>query len=235
MRRVILCAVVVLVGATGRTLSQDVYLAGTVDAFALPADPALPSSELVAIDPSGVGQPFQDFDLIAGVNGGKRNHVVGHTFSDLPSRIVGATLELRVQAGELPNSDGILFSFVDAQASIYLDTVAFARTFGQFPGGGPGFLFPDPDPGLLVSDEWSEGDDEAFTLDCAFLPLADGGTLSLIPQLNTHGFLDVIVSDETGVDYYRLTLTTVPEPSTLILLAISAVGLLAFARRRRRA
>ena len=72
--------------------------------------------------------------------------------------------------------------------------------------------------------------DATFTLDLAVLPLDGGGTIDLIPMLNSNGFVDVFVGDESGTDYFQLTLV-IPEPSTLPLLSL---GLSALAAKRRR-
>ncbi len=208
-----------------------VFQAGSVDGFALPADPSSPSAELVAIDPGLVGGPSQDFDLIAGVNGGTGNTWVGHTFTGLPTGVVGATLTLRVRAGINGGvfTDGVMLSFVDASTTSYLDAMVFSRSFGALNQATN--HFSNPDPGLLTNDAWSIGDEATFSLDLANLPLADGRTLDLLPELNRHGSLDAIVGDETGVDYMQLTVT-VPEPSAIALAGIG-VGLLAFCGRRR--
>jgi hypothetical protein len=64
-------------------------------------------------------------------------------------------------------------------------------------------------------------------------PLAGGGMLNLLPLLNSKGFLDVVVADETAADYFLLTVTTIPEPGTYALL-LAGLGLLGFAARNRR-
>ena len=67
----------------------------------------------------------------------------------------------------------------------------------------------------------------------ANLPLPNNaGTLNLIPDLNAHGFLDVVVSDETAVDFMKLTVI-VPQPSGAAV-CLSAVLAAAVARPRRR-
>ena len=55
-------------GGVGRVQGENiVFLAGEVDGFELPADPASPRLELRNSNPVVA---YQDFDLIAGVNGG---------------------------------------------------------------------------------------------------------------------------------------------------------------------
>jgi hypothetical protein len=201
-------------------------LAGAIDHFALPPDPATPSTALVAsvrafVAPTAPDPLFQDFDQIAGVNGGSANLNVGHTFMGLPATVVAASLTLRVRPGaiDVTTSDGIIVSFVDAPTTNYATAIVYKRTFGQYAGlpPGPGVIFDAPDPGLLQSTPWGPSPPEensavTFTLDLAALPLVTGATLNLIDALNQRGFLDVVVSDETGVDYMYLSLTTRPSP-----------------------
>ena len=119
---------------------------------------------------------------------------------------------------------------------------AWARTFGLVPGGtnvtAPG------EAGLLKPNStWAAGDEFLFTLDLAALPSASGGTTSLIADLNSHGFLDVLVDDETGVDFMKLTVQTddaVPEPTTcsisiatLLMMSVSRVPQFQAMRRRK--
>jgi len=204
-----------------------VMQAGTIDGFALPADPASPSPEIAAFT------SVQDFDLIANLNGGSVNTNIIHTFVGLPGGILGGTLEIPVEAGIGAvaagiATDGVILLFVDDTTLSLSAGLAFSRTFGSFAGGG---LF-GPDPGLLKSGTWSGGDTGTILFDLAALPLAGGGTFDITPQLNANGFLDVLVGDETGADYFRLVLA-VPEPSTLTLLTMSLLVLPLVAGRRR--
>jgi hypothetical protein len=97
-----------------------------------------------------------------------------------------------------------LLSFVDASSADYVSELVYARPFGPY--NGPG-VFPTPDAtGLLGA--WNNGSSATFTLDLAHLPLANGSTLNLLPQLEAHGFLDVNISDDTAVDYVTLTVLT---------------------------
>ncbi|HXV13136.1 MAG TPA: FlgD immunoglobulin-like domain containing protein [Candidatus Krumholzibacteria bacterium] len=178
-----------------------VITAGVDDNFALPADPASPSAALLALP-----MTFQNFDLIAGVNGlADRN--VAHTFTGLPANIQGASLELRVRAGNDAgvNTDGLLISFVDELTTVYCGgAVVYARTFGPFAGGG---CFPTADATGLVGS-WAVGQTATILLDLSDLPLAGGGGVSVIPEMNSRGFIDVNVSDETGCDFMRLSIDT---------------------------
>jgi hypothetical protein len=80
-----------------------------------------------------------------------------------------------------------------------------------------------PDATGLVGS-WSGGQVATLVLDLAALPLPGGGTLDLIPQINSLGFIDVNVSDETACDFMRLsidtTATTSVEPTAAPDLAV---------------
>lgn len=56
--------------------------------------------------------------------------------------------------------------------------------------------------------------------------------VSTLLNLNTVPFLDVMVQDDTTVDFFKLTLE-VPEPSSLILAAVALSGLVGSLRRRK--
>jgi hypothetical protein len=180
--------------------AELVITAGRVDNFALPADAATPSAALMTL-----GLNFQNFDLLAGVNGSP-DRQVAHTFAALPPGIDTAFLQLRVRAGNDGGvtTDGILISFVDATTTVYCDAIEWGRPFA--PLASPG-CFPEADPVGLVG-HWNPGDSLTVTFDLSALPLASGGTMSLIPQLNSRGYIDVNVSDETGCDFMRLSIDT---------------------------
>jgi hypothetical protein len=207
-----------------------VFQAGQDDDHASPADPASPSGHLEAVQLAGGGNayfPFVDFDLTAGLNGGSGNTTIGHTFADLPNGIISATLQLRVRAGT-PDAgaatDTIELLFVDSADTDFEDALAYLRFFGAFAGNAT----YGPDPGLLQSS-WGPGDDVEFSLNLAALPLAGGGTLNLLPALNSHGFLDVVVEDDSAADYFRLTVETaeasaVPEPTSLLVWSVMGLA-----------
>ena len=187
--------------------SQIVITAGVVDEFAAPADPASPSAALLAL-----GMLYQNFDLSAGINGGFADRQVAHTFTGLPANITGATLQLRVRAGNNAgvNSDGVLISFVDEETVLYCGgDVVWARSFAPTAGGG---CFPVPDATGLVGS-WNGGQTATIVLNLGALPNPGGGTTDLIAQMSDRGFIDVNVSDETACDFMRLSIdTTVTTP-----------------------
>ncbi len=245
MKRIFLSYVMLAIVCTVYSAEAAVftYQAGSMDGFSLPADAASPSAALVTSVGANTDhsqstqlQFFQDFDLIANVNGGSNNRAVGHTFSGLPTGITGASLEFSVQAGYDPSvwSDQILFSFVQSSTDNWVDTLAWFRPFGprdynSFINNQWNLLYSDP--GMLAS--WVGGDVATFTLDLSALPLYDGTFLNLIPDLNTYGFLDIIVEDETGVDYYALTINAVPLPPSVFFFATGLFFLVGFRRTKK--
>ena len=198
-----------------------VLLAGSIDAFAQPADPTAPHPDLVTAFLPAPGNGYLDFDEIPGTSGIPIDTITAHRF-ELPAGIVGAELQSRVRAGA-PGSqtDTIGFYFADGSTSGFPDA-AWSRLFGDRAALGTGFL---------TSSEWTPGMDATFTLDLAALPLDGGGTIDLIPMLNSNGFVDVFVGDESGTDYFQLTLV-IPEPSTLPLLSLG-LSVLASSRSTR--
>lgn len=53
--------------------------------------------------------------------------------------------------------------------------------------------------------KWEKDETAVFTLYLSNLPRGGGGNLNLIPLLNKRGYLDVIIDDDTAVDWIELT------------------------------
>ena len=242
----VICGILLMFGIVSSAGATLVYQAGLEDDFATSADPAAPSSLLVAAAGANQShtqnthlQNFQDFDLIAGVNG-SNNCAVGHTFTDLPTNISSAYLEMTIMGGNDPftYSDKIIFSFVELALddfldpvdyeSYWVDTIAWQRWLSPGYDNYTGGLY---DPGLVTSKPLSFGDVYNFTLNLDALPMIDGSTISLLDDLEFYGFFDVIIEDETGVDFMRLTIETIPEPTTIFLLGSGLIGLAGVKRK----
>ena len=111
------------------------------------------------------------------------NAVCGTSFQNLPCGIVSAVLEIKLRAeNDIPQNDSIYLQWQGG-------TFAWASRINALPGAG---------------GTWNPGQNQTFTLNLGALP---GGLLS---QMNSSGALDVLVSDDTTVDYARLTIRVCP-------------------------
>jgi hypothetical protein len=171
---------------------------GMNDGFMPPPDPATPSADLITwvIAHDYLNRPPMDFDEIPGLTVGLDGQPTGdnryfaHTFAGLPESIVAASLEIRIQlttVGPIGDTDTIALWLPGPSGPF-----AWARLIEDL-NGGPG--------------SWSVGGSVAIlTLDLAALPLAAGGTQCILPEINSNQALDIMVQDDTGVDYIRLTI-----------------------------
>ncbi len=111
------------------------------------------------------------------------NAVCGTSFQNLPCGIVSAVLEIKLRAeNDIPQNDSIYLQWLGG-------TFAWASPINALPGAG---------------GTWNAGQNQTFTLNLGSLP---GG---LLGQMNSSGALDILVSDDTTVDYARLTLRVCP-------------------------
>ncbi len=148
----------------------------------------------------GVPRPF---DIVPDHH--NENWQFGYTFENLPTLNAGATLEIRLRA---MSDSG--FSYND---SINL----------QYTGDGDSSSFLwGTSIAALDGGAWDFGETAIFTLD-----LGNLGGLDITGDINTAGYLDVFMQDDTSVDWMRLT---VPTPGTASLLALG--GVMAMRRRR---
>lgn len=184
--------------------AQLVYLAGVEDDFATPVDVASPSTMLSTAFENHPFGGIQNFDLTSGLNGGSNNRAIAHTFSNLPPGITGATLEFRIKAGGTSDTpdDDFWFLFYDV-ATPEFDINKKAYRFAI--GNREGPEWEQPQPVGLAGIEWIPGSDVIITLDLSALPISNVDTMSVLEDLASYGFLDVVVNDDTAVDYYKLT------------------------------
>ncbi len=112
--------------------------------------------------------------------------------------IASGLVALRIRAGAAPASetDRLVLGFAGASG---LDE-AWSRYLGSTNGTA--------DPGLLGLP-WTSGLDTTLVLDLSALPLADGGTLDLAGEIAAHGFLDIVASHHTTVDFVLVTYCTI--------------------------
>jgi hypothetical protein len=160
---------VVAVGFSMAEAARTTLTAGTIDSFAGGTEPASPSPELAAVlGPCG---GVKDFDAVA------QNMNVAHTFVELPARITGASLEVRVRAnlsGSGQDGDGIILSTADPETASFGDAIVWLRNLGPSPGAPPGpcIVFNTADPGLVTpGTPWSPGAEATITLDLAPMPV----------------------------------------------------------------
>ncbi len=208
-------SILILAGAlsacmTGAAAAQTIF-AGDVDNF---GDTDTPEDTLV-IRPlfdqwlarpggqnnGGVPRPF---DIVPGHH--NENWDFGYTFENLPTLRPGANLRIRLRA---MSDNG--FSYNDSMNLQYTGD-----------GDSSSFLW-GTSIAALDGGAWDFGETAIFTLD-----LGNLGGLDIIGDINTAGYLDVFVQDDTAIDWIKLT---VPAPGTASLLALG--GMVAMRRRRR--
>ena len=128
----------------------------------------------------------------------------GYTFENIPMLQPDAKLRIRVQS-------------VTGSRTEYLAI--------QYTGDGNSLdtLWIENMP-VLNGGSWTQGESVIFDLDLGNLP----GGVNIIDEINAAGYLDVIVGDDTSVDWIELT---IPAPGTASLLALGGVAAM---RRRRR-
>jgi hypothetical protein len=168
--------------------------AGTCDAFALPTEPVSPSATLVSALGSPPICPFDSTQI---------NCIVAHTFSNLPANLCAASITIPARAtAELTRTDQLTLMVANSPAG--LPPIPQQRWMRFI---GPAF----GDPGLVP--QWNPGNSATFTLDLTNLPCPIGtptcptGNIDLLPAINTYGFLDATVADDTAADCMRLTVT----------------------------
>ena len=190
--------VLILICLAVRSIEASVtipVLGGIPDGFAPPNEPASPSGNLLSHSPYGSGLFY--YDPVPGVTPGfSSDLVLLHTFLMPPGEILGGTIAMRVRAGTGNVAND---SFALGFADIDQFWQKYTRTFGDTPGG----------PGL-TGETWDTGDEAIIVLDLGFLqtPLRDNVTV--VPEMNLRRYLDLIVQDETGVDFVKLELTVRP-------------------------
>lgn len=175
--------------------SQEIKPGGVNDTFSTAngIEAAAPSATLQ----SQVGGPFADFD------GTTRDVHFAHTFRLPPCKcLVGARLEFVAKAlGSCPsptasssNNDFLTLGF---------STIPGFPRWGAYLGSGN----PNTSPALSTPCWGLAPLQRTFTLDLAALPTGSGQTISLLSAMQTYGYLDFYVQDDTAIDYIKLTAT----------------------------
>jgi hypothetical protein len=169
---------------------------GRKDDFALPNDPTVRSKRLNDARPTVVWKDFDDTTS---------NRFFGHTFSNLPANIVKAELIIRMKPhSDIPENDSLHLGLVDANPP---GTWAWELNIRNIPGAG---------------GTWSVGVNPTttFTLDLGDLPTG----VNILTKLATDRYLDLMVQDDTAIDWVQLCVWTCPRRPYFFGLAHSPLG-----------
>ncbi len=145
-------------------------------------EPAAPSDGLKAQLGDAPLRSFDDCVL---------SRTFAHTFDNLPAgEILGARLRFRLAACEDTSVDDVIkLQFANPDGSLL--PARWERSIGELAGG-----------------LWLFGFDLEFpALDLSSLTNADGSIADLLPTLRANRFLDIIVAEDTMVDFIELELT----------------------------
>lgn len=178
------------------------YRAGRMDNFNPPTDPTLPSAAFLANVNGVYGNPLRKhFDDPA------TDSFFLHSFTGLPTNIVRAELEVRMrpEAGGTGN-DSIHFDFPPFNAPSF---TWGQNMFALHPGG-----------------TWNAGQGaHTFVLDLGNLPAGSiGQPTDLLSRLNTHHALNIMIQDDTTVDYMKLRVWVCPQPRYFAGVPVAAEG-----------
>jgi hypothetical protein len=161
-------------------LQISTFPAGLHDNFALPVDPTFRRPCLNTAYPGALWKNFDDTTI---------NRFIGHSFVGLPAGIVGAQLTVRMKPlPDIPNNDDI---YLGLNTPCNPPSWAYSSLINALPGAG---------------GTWTINPATIFTLNLGNLP--GGG--NLIPKLAADRFLDVLIQDDTAVDWMELQVTNCP-------------------------
>ncbi|MDA1271428.1 MAG: hypothetical protein O3A93_09230 [Chloroflexi bacterium] len=184
----------------GETEIQSIFYAGVNDNYDPNSDtpPANPSAGLSA----SITSPLMDFDQL------DWDKWFAHTFVGLPDDIISAQLEIGLMPwGANTENDTIALRFTDSNGN--LAGTAWTSRIGS--------------PAGLLPQSWPLYDQYTFVLDLSQLPPQG---VSLLADMNASGFLDVLVQDDTRVDYATLSVTVCGVPATPTPTPLSIFGTL---------
>ncbi len=197
---------------TSNAADLDVYcecptysvLAGSIDNFALPADPATRSASFTDALNNQNQRAFLKFDEMPGVTAGTvGDQNIAQSFTNIPSDLLSATLTFRAKSGPDINpgaegTDRMRLGFASGSGNNAAFDIRWERFFG-IGNATDAFL-----PGVA----WGGSIDRTIALDLTALPKASqqgGGTINVLPQMIASETLDFVVDDDSAVDYMQLT------------------------------
>ena len=158
--------------------------AGLPDNFALPVEPSPQTPCMVAA--------FSGFPYWKGFDATPTDTLLGHHFAGLPNNIIQAQLIIRMKPGDDfgADNDGLFIGLPSCSFSSFI----FGASIKALPGAVP------PTGGTWKS---SLNGPTTFTLNL---------NAALLAHMNSAQVLDVVVHDDTTVDYMTLRLWTCPPP-----------------------
>ena len=176
------CSLIVLFLVSLTSVAQaQIYTAGINDNFALPVEQTFAVRELDSWIRNRGGKNIDgalDFDEIT------NDQYFAWSYVNLPTNIVSArlTIHIRGTIGGAFN-DAILLWFNTTS-----ETFAWSRRLDTLVRGGV----------------WCDGCEETLILDLDNLPADGNGTTTILDQINSVRRLDVVLQDDTAVDFIEL-------------------------------
>ena len=179
------------------------YTLGVDDHFSTAngAELASPSAGCSVNIQNNPGQTIGNFDRTDQVN---RTICNLFSFSEHAGNIVGAELTFRIRSNGSNSSN---------------DTISLERN-GDINDRWSSLITAP----ALANSNWVLGTQYAATLDLSALP-TNTTPINLISSLNTYGFIEFRVQDDTALDFVTLSLNVVPVPSAFYLFGLGLVGI----------
>jgi len=181
--------------------------AGLPDNFAPNVEPSPPSACMISA--------FSGYSFWKGFDSNAANVLFGHRFTGLPANIIQAELIIRMRPmnDSGADNDGL---FIGLPSSCAPGSWTYLQSIKALPGASP-----------ATGGTWigTSNGPTTFTLNLGALNPA------FIPKLNADGFLDVVVHDDTTVDFMRLRLWTCPPKHPGIGIPFDVVGGATIAQR----
>ena len=227
MRRLVDALVVILLVSSANAESF-IYLQGVKDNFS-----SVNSDELASISydlnnylvKNYSKYPVFTFDSYE-VN---KPRAVSFVFSEISDEIVEAKIRLKARPLDDSKAEGndlILLGLVDE--------ISFKQIALGIDGGtNPYFNFDwqIDSPTVTPPTPPELGFDISINLNS--FNTTDTQNVSILDDINSFRALDIAITDDSAWDYVELHITTIPEPSTVVFLGLSTMGLYGYRRREK--